>query len=48
MVPETLRVIILLQVVAGRAFISSPPEYEASKVRVWRLSPEDASALEQQ
>jgi hypothetical protein len=37
-----------LQVVAGRDFISSPPEYDVSKVRVWCLSPADVMALEQQ
>jgi hypothetical protein len=36
------------QVVAGRHFISSPPEYDASKVRVWRMSAAAAAALERQ
>ena len=36
-----------LQVVAGRHFISSPPEYDASKVRVWRLTSAEAAKLEQ-
>jgi hypothetical protein len=35
------------QVVAGRHFISSPPEYDASKVRVWRLTSAEAATLEQ-
>ncbi len=46
--PSALRVIAGLQVVAGRHFISCPPEYDGSKVRVWSLSPAAVALLEQQ
>jgi hypothetical protein len=46
--PSALCVTAGLQVVAGRHFISCPPEYDGSKVRVWSLSPAAVALLEQQ